>query len=53
MESKYGGVKYPCDQCDYEARHKHSLFTHFKSKQGGVKYLCDQCDYKVKYKNNL
>ena len=38
MGVKYSGVKYSCDQCDYEDTKKGNILTHIKSKHEGVKY---------------
>ena len=45
MKSKHKGVKYACDQCDYQAPHKVNLKIHIISKHEGVKYYCNQCDF--------
>ena len=39
------GVKYSCNQCNYQATQQVSLKTHKKSVHGGVKYSCSQYDY--------
>ena len=36
MKSKHG-VKYPCDQCDFEAKDRGHLLKHIGSKHEGVK----------------
>ena len=43
IKSKYEGVKYACDQCDYQATQQSYLKYHIKSKHEGVKYACNQC----------
>ena len=69
FKSKHEGVKYSCDQCDYQAtqktnnliRHgqskhdgvKYSCSTHKKSKHMGVKHPCDQCSYEASQKGHL
>ena len=53
LKSKHGGIKYPCDQCDFKATQKSNLLTHLKSKHEGVKYPCDQCDYKATTKGSF
>ena len=37
--------KNPCDQCDYKATNRGTLFTPVKSKHEGVRYPCDQCEF--------
>ena len=32
------GIKYRCDECDYQANFKKSLTLHFKAKHLGTKY---------------
>ena len=41
------GLKYACNQCDYEATHCSSVTRHIQSKHEGVKYACSQCDYQA------
>ena len=53
VKSKDISVKYPCDECAYEATHRGSLWRHMKSIHEGVKYSCDQCDYKAAQKGHL
>ena len=43
--SNHKGVKYKCDQCDYQAATGSHLKTHKRSIHKEVKYKCDQCDY--------
>ena len=47
------GIKYPCNQCDYQATQQGSLKTHIQSKHEGVKYPCNQCDYQFTDKSSL
>ena len=50
--SVHEGVKYPCDQCDYQGT-KGTLTVHIKSKHKGITYACKQCDYEAGTKNRL
>ena len=52
-QSKHEGIKYSCEQCDYEATMKANLLRHLKSKHEEVKYPCNQCDYKATMKGSL
>ena len=47
------GVKYACDQCDYQATTQSNLTVHIKSKHEGVKYACNQCNYQATQKSSL
>ena len=51
-KSIHEGVRYPCDQCDFQARRKSSLTEHIL-KHEGVKYSCDQCDSQFTDKSSL
>ena len=42
---KHKGIRYPCDQCPYEAIRLTHLKRHRESKHEGNIYLCDQCEY--------
>ena len=48
-------VKYPCNQCDHQAKSKAYLHQHMKSSHEGIayKYPCHKCDYKASVKNHL
>ena len=39
--------KYPCDECNYEAKFPHHLRQHIKSIHERIKYPCDQCNFKA------
>ena len=41
IQSKHEGIKYPCNQCDYQATKQGSLQTHIQSKHEGIKYPCN------------
>ena len=45
--------KYPCDQCNYVAKHKEQITTHVKSKHQGVKFNCDLCSCVANQKSHL
>ena len=45
IQGKHKGVKYACDQCDYQASNQFSLRNHIQSKHENLKYPCNQCDY--------
>ena len=47
------GVKYACDQCDYQATTKFDLTRHNKSRHEGIKYDCDQCEYQATSQSSL
>ena len=47
------GLKYACNQCDYEATHGSSVTRHIQSKHEGVIYACNQCDQQFKTLCNL
>ena len=51
--SKHGGIKYPCNKCDYQATQQISLQRHIESIHEGIKYPCNQCDYQATEKGSL
>ena len=51
--SKHEGVKYPCNQCDYQATTRGHLQTHIQSKHEGIRYPCNQCDYQATQQSSL
>ena len=51
--SGHQGVKYSCDQCDYQGSTQWNLTAHIQSKHEGVKYVCDKCDYQATLQGNL
>ena len=53
IESKHKGIKYPCNQCNYQATQKSTLKRHIASEHEGVKYPCNQCDYQAKRQHHL
>merc|ERR1712189_9619 len=46
-------IKYPCQQCDYQATRSYNLQLHIKSKHEGIKYPCQHCDYQATQSVNL
>ena len=40
QESKHEGLRYSCNQCDYQAMEPRSLKRHQQYKHEGVGYLC-------------
>ena len=51
--SIHKGIKYPCNQCDYQATSQSHLKRHIQSKHECIKYSCNQCDYQALYQGNL
>ena len=47
------GVKYSCDQWDYQATQESNLIRHRQSKHDGVKYSCNQCDLEATQKRDM
>ena len=44
IQSKHGGVKHPCQECDFPSIIlKSSLGKHIQSVHKGIKYLCQNC----------
>ena len=39
--------RFLCDQCNYRATRKDTLFQHINSIHKGFKFPCDQCEYKA------
>ena len=52
-KSKHEGVRYGCNQCDYQATKQGSLTIHIQSIHNGVKYACNKCDYQAKQQSHL
>ena len=52
-QSVHQGVKYACDQCDYQATKQSHLTIHIQSIHEGIKYACDQCDYQASTQSSL
>ena len=51
--SVHEGIKYPCDQCDYQATDSGNLQRHIQSKHECIKYPCNQCDSKLTRRSHL
>ena len=51
IQAKHEGVKYACNQCDYQATQQAHLTTHIQAKHEDVIYACNQCvkleDWKI------
>ena len=52
-QSVHEGVKFICDQCDYEATTRSHLAEHKKAQPDWVTFDCDQCDYKSSWRSKL
>ena len=53
IQSQHEGIKYACDQCDYQATTQGNLRVHIQSKHEGIKYACDQCDQQFTKQRSL
>ena len=53
IQTKHEGVRYDCDQCDYQATQQGNLTVHIQTKHEGVRYACDQCDQQFTRKSSL
>ena len=53
IQSKHEGVKYACNQCDYQAKQQGNLKIHIQSQHEGVKHDCNYCDYQATQQRNL
>ena len=51
--SKHEGIRYPCNQCTYQATQKGDLQKHIQAKHEGIKHPCNQCDYQATTQGNL
>ena len=47
QQSVHIGKKYPCKECDYQAKWKSE---HQQSVHMGKKYPCDECDYQAAHR---
>ena len=45
IEAIHQGIRYPCDQCPYQAKNKMRLKSHKESVHEGKRYYCDQCEH--------
>ena len=50
---KHEGVKYPCNQFEYQATQRSNLQIHILAKHEGVKYPCNQCYYQATRQGDL
>ena len=53
QQSKHDGVRYSCNQCEYQATQQGSLKTHQQFKHKCVQYFCDQCEYQAATQSSL
>ena len=53
QQSKHEGLRYSCNQCEYQATLQVNLKSHEQSKHGGVKYSCKQCKHQVTRQDQL
>ena len=53
IKSQHEGVRYACDECDYQSTKQNHLTRHIQSKHEGIKYACDQCDYQFAQQGSL
>ena len=51
--SVHEGVKYACNQCDYNATKQSHLTAHIQSMHDGVMFACDLCDQQFKWRSML
>ena len=49
--SVHEGIKYPCNQCDYQATQQSHLQTHIAAKHSDNILQCEFCDYQTKWRN--
>ena len=47
------GVKFPCDDCEFNGTTRQNLERHIQSVHKGIKIPCDLCDYKFTQISNL
>ena len=52
-KTKHDGVKYPCDQCDYQAPWPSQVKTHKMTVHEGFKFECEQCDWTSNNKSSV
>ena len=51
--SVHEGVKFICDQCEYEATRRSHVTEHKKAQPDGLTFDCDQCDNKSSWRRML
>jgi len=49
----HDGLKFPWNQCVFEASWMISLLDHEKSVHEGMEFSCNQCEYKATFKTSL
>ena len=49
-KSVHEGIKYPCNECDYEATLRSNLKNHMEAMHGNNILTCYQCDYQTKWR---
>ena len=50
--SVHEGIKYSCNQCDYQATTQGHLHTHIAGKHSNKIFKCDHCDYWTKWRTD-
>ena len=53
QQSVHMGKKYPCQECNFQAKWKSHLTTHLQSDHMGKKYPCKECDFQATQKSNI
>ena len=51
--SSHAGLKYACNECDFQALRHYQLIGHIRNKHEGIKYACNQCEFKCDLKENV
>ena len=46
-------IRFPCEQCKYQATVKDSLERHRRAVHDSMKYPCRQCEYQATTKESL
>ena len=52
-QTDHQGVKYACDQCDFQTTQQGHLTVHKQSKHEAEKYACNRCDKKFTLQSSL
>ena len=47
IQSFHNGEKFPCTQCDYQAKWRGDLCKHMKSVHEGQQFQCTHCEYNI------
>ena len=53
IQSALEEIKFPCNDCGYEATQRADLLKHIRSVHESIKFPCDSCDYKATRKDHL